>query len=69
MHNLNISYNLFSLLIDRIINVFLLTLNKYIDESIQNILSILFKYILFIKSQFNKIWKSINLSIANNISI
>ena len=69
MHNSNIFHDLFSLSIDRIIDVFLLTLNKYVDETIENILSMLFKYILFIKSQFNKICELINLSIANNVSI
>ena len=55
MHNLNVSHDLFSLLIDRVIDIFLSTLNKYIDETIENMLLMLFKYILFIKSQFNKI--------------
>ena len=69
MHNSNVSHDLFSLLIDWVIDVFLLTLNKYVDKTIENILSILFKYILLIKSQFNEIWELINLSISNNVSI
>ena len=69
MHNSNVSHNLFSLLIDQIIDIFLLILNKYIDKTIESILSMLFKHILLIKSQFNKTWKLINLSIVNNVSI
>ena len=55
MYNSNVSHDLFSLSIDRVIDIFLSTLNKYVDKTIENMLSMLFKYILFIKSQFNEI--------------